>query len=217
MKWGVILGVLAAAIIFAVWRSRETEEKYSEEKSIRPDIKEPDKNHSATEENFNGKNHIERILRNLKVDFFLFDKIRVRGWTKHGTVIDHLLITKQGITIFKDIKVSAKSVTATPEEWILETDKGEEKIKNPVNMNNYAISILRNILKRKCKEIYHKLNFTSVVLFNDCVKINSSLKKNQNAIVIKRNLLDDLLETIVQKPEKLTKSEMISIRDALIK
>ncbi len=212
MKWGVILGVLAAAIIFAVWRSKEyTEEQQKRE--IKPAEKpEPIDNSGKKSDE---ENPIGKILNELKEDFVLLNKIKIKGWTKHSTLIDHLLITKQGITVFRNIETPAKSVKATSKEWILETNDGKKKIKNPVNMNNYAISILRNVFKKKLKHIYPKLDFTSVVLFDDSVKINSTVKENQNAIVIKKSFLHDLLETITQKPAKLTKSEMNEIKKSL--
>ncbi len=212
MKWGVILGALVVAIAFAIWRSRDTEEAFK--KNV-PDGAKTDVNETNFENRSVSTNPIDKILNDLKVDFLLFNKIKVKGWSKHNAVIDHLLITRQGITVFRNIEIPAKSVTATQSEWILDTKEGRKKIKNPVNMNNYAISILRNILKKSAKSIYHKLDFVSVVLFDDSVKINSSLKENKNAIVIKKSLLHDLLETITQKPAKLSKEEVISIGEIL--
>ncbi len=216
MKWGVILGVLVVAIIFAVWRSRETD-KESGNSNIENnnDLNNANDQSTAFVAGSGADNPIGKILKELKEDFVLLNKIRVKGWGKHSALIDHLLITKQGITVFRDVETPAKSVEATSKEWILETDSGKKKIKNPVNMNNYAISILRNVLKKKLKHIYPKLDFTSVVLFNDSVKVNSTVKENQNAIVIKKSFLRDLLETIAQKPAKLTKSEMIEIKKSL--
>ncbi len=213
MRWGFILAALAAAVAFAIWRSKDFEEGKPSQK-----VQIPKKADSAEEKitpGPSGKSGLKDILKLFKKEHFIFNNLKIQGWAKHYAMIDHLLITKHGIIVFRDVKEPAKSVIATSKEWILETEKGEQKIKNPVNMNNYAISILRNVLKRKCKDIYDKINFKSVVLFDDSVKINSSLKHNKNAIVIKRNLLEDLIETILKKPEVLTSEEIRTIKEAL--
>ena len=203
---GILLIIVGAALLLLIlWKptkvsSPEEEAKFKKEK-----------NADASEIAMAIKQAVAQTNLNAK----LFSNIKVKGWTKHSTTIDYLLLSAQGIILFRKETLPAKSVETNGKRWFFETDNGKKEIKNPVNMNNYAINILRNLLKNKCKNSYDKINFTSVILFNNDTEIKLPKKEKEGVVIIKQNKIADLIEMIAGNPPALTSDDLNCIDNAI--
>ncbi len=124
----------------------------------------------------------------------LFSNVKVKGWTKHFALIHYLIIAPSRIVVIRKLPLNAESVSVKNGQWFVKENGKEKKIKNPVNMNLYAINVLRSILKKKCANFYDKLNFASVILLGDKTELNVSKEERYGAIIMKQNKIEDLVE-----------------------
>jgi len=159
---------------------------------------------------------IETLLKKAKEEFILLNNFTLKGWIKHKATIQHLLITRKGLYIFRTFTGdNTKSLRIKNGEWFEQTDKGEKKIKNPINMNNYRINIIRNILKKKLGAIYDKLDFRSVIVVKDDADLPISSEEKGNTMLIKEQFIPDFVDMITQMENKITSEEMHKVKEAL--
>ena len=205
---GILLAAVAAGLLFLIlWHPKTVSapEKSQENSHL---IKNTDNSPIALA--------IKQAANQSGMHFNMFSKLRVKGWTKHSADIDYLLVSAQGIILFRTKLSPAKSVNANKKGWFFETDNGEEKIKNPINMNKYGINVLRSLLKKHCKDIYDKINFTSAIVFNDKTEISTQKSDKEWAIIIKQNKIPDLIEMIARNPAVLSEDDINCINNAIV-
>ena len=204
---GILLAAVGAILLLIVlWRPWKAEAP--EENKVKFN-KEKNNDNSETAVN------IRQAAEHAGIEFKLFSKIRIKGWTKHSALIDYLFLSPQGIILFRTEETPAKSVFTKGKKWIVETENKNMEIKNPVNMNNYSINVLRSLLKKKCKNIYDKIKFTPVVVFNDKTEINVSKGEKNGLLIIKQNKIPDLIEMVSENPAVLTNADLNCIIDAI--
>jgi hypothetical protein len=159
---------------------------------------------------------IEELLKKAKEDFILLNNFTLKGWVKHKAAIPCLLITKKGLYIFKTFtNKDIKSVTVKDGDWFVETEKGKTKVKNPINMNNYRLNIIRNILKKKLGPLYDRLDFKSVVVVKDDANVPVSSEEKGKTFLIKEQFIPDFVDMIAQLNDKITVEEMQKVKEAL--
>ena len=159
---------------------------------------------------------IESLLKKAKEEFILLNDFTLKGWIKHKATIQHLLITKKGLYIFRTFAGNgAKPIKIKNGEWFEQAGNSEKKIKNPINMNNYRINIIRNILKKKLESLYDKLDFRSVIVVKGDADLPVSSKEKGNTMLIKEQFIPDFVDMITQMEDKITSEEMRRVREAL--
>ena len=203
---GILLIIVGAALLTLIlWKPTKVSSPEEEEKF------EKESNTDSSEMAMAIKQAVTKTNLNAK----LLSNIKVKGWTKHSATIDYLLLSTQGVILFRKETFSAKSVRTKGKRWFFETDNSKKEMKNPVNMNNYAINILRNLLKDKCKSSYDKINFTSVIVFNDDTEIKLPKKEKEGVVIIKQNKIADLIEMIAGNSPALSSSDLNCIDNAI--
>ncbi len=171
--------------------------------------------HSEGEESALSKK-IASLLKKARQEFILLNNFTLKGWIKHTATIQHLLITKKGLYIFHTFTgEGTKSLRVKDGEWFEQTESGEKKIKNPINMNNYRINVIRNILKKKLGALYDKLDFRSVIVVKDDAELPVSSEEKGNTMLIKEQFIPDFVDMIAQMEDKITIEEMQKVKEAL--
>ncbi len=145
----------------------------------------------------------------------LFSNVKVKGWTKHFALIHYLIISPSSVIVMRKLPLSAESVSVKNGQWFVKENGKEKKIKNPVNMNLYAINVLRSILKKKCANFYDKLNFVSVILLGDKTELNVPKEERYGAIIMKQNKIEDLVEMELSNEPEMPSEGLDCIGNAL--
>ncbi len=199
----IIIGLLA----LIMWRPRRVSAPEKSKEQPYPDVDTDNSEIALT---------IKHAAKESKMHFNMFSKLKVKGWAKHSANIDYLLISSQGIILFRMMLSPAESVDADKNGWFFKINNEKEKIKNPINMNKYSINVLRTLLKKHCKNIYDKINFTSAIVFNDKTEIKASKDDKEWAVIIKQNKIPDLIEMIARNPVVLTDEDIGCINNAIV-
>lgn len=130
-----------------------------------------------------------------KYDYYLINRLKLKGNDDSLINIDHLLLANKYIFVIKDYYFDGKVVGKDEDNsWVYyygtQKHPQEKLINNPIHQNEFSLNKLSMITG------LDKLMLISIILINDDADLELNIKDNEYSYVIKRKDLENLILNI---------------------